>query len=184
MKKRDEGNPAAVLCVLGVRVRDGVLLLSAAGGYPSRVLPAKKHPPGGITAEEYPLPRFLPPNGKHHPLGVTCETDPHGVRKEHITMAKQQQSRSTRWPYVRRMAWDRDRKARAVCHICWQEIDYSLKPSSADLAWEPDHIVPVSMAPERELDLTNIAASHRKCNRARGNGTNGENVIGQQSRIW
>lgn len=98
-------------------------------------------------------------------------------------MAKQPH-RASRWPYVRKMAWDRDRQARAVCHICGQPIDYSLPASSADLAWEPDHIVPVSKAPERELDLTNIAASHKKCNRARGDGTNGENDIGRQSRVW
>lgn len=146
--------------------------------------PQKSTPLGVYRREEYPLPRFLPPSENTTPWGLFTKQTPHGVRKEHTQMAKQQQSRSTRWPYVRRMAWDRDRKARAVCHICGQDIDYSLQPSSADLAWEPDHVVPVSMAPERELDLTNIAASHRKCNRARGNGTNGENVIGQQSRIW
>lgn len=93
-------------------------------------------------------------------------------------------ARSTRWPYIRRMAWDRDRKTRAVCHICGQPIDYSLTPSSADVSWEPDHIVPVARAPHLELDLNNIKASHRQCNRARGDGTNGENAIGMQSRIW
>ena len=92
--------------------------------------------------------------------------------------------RSTRWPYVRRMAWDRDRKSRAVCHICGQPINYHLMPSSADEAWEPDHVVPVSKDPSLELDLNNIKASHRRCNRSRGDGTNGENVIGMQSRIW
>ena len=93
-------------------------------------------------------------------------------------------SRSARWPYVRRMAWDRDRKAKNVCHICGQSIDYFLEPSSCDEAWEPDHIIPVARAPELELDLGNIKASHRRCNRARGDGTNGENAIGMQSRIW
>ena len=93
-------------------------------------------------------------------------------------------SRSGRWPQVRRMAWDRDRKARAVCHICGQEIDYHLQPSSAPDSWEPDHVIPVAKAPELELDLNNILASHMKCNRARGDGTNGENAIGMRSRIW
>ena len=82
-------------------------------------------------------------------------------------------SRSGRWPIVRKMAWDRDRKARAPCHICGQPIDYHLEPSSAPNAWEPDHIIPVAKAPELELDLTNI-----------GDGTNGENELGQRSRIW
>lgn len=93
-------------------------------------------------------------------------------------------SRSGRWPYVRRMAWDRDRKLRAVCHICGQPIDYSLQPSSADNSWEPDHVIPVSMRPDLELDLNNIKSSHKRCNRARGDGKNGENNLGQQSRIW
>ena len=92
--------------------------------------------------------------------------------------------RSARWPYIRRMAWDRDRKNRSVCHICNQRIDYSLKPSSADDSWEPDHVIPVSKRPDLELDLNNVRASHKRCNRARGDGTNGENVIGMQSRVW
>lgn len=93
-------------------------------------------------------------------------------------------SRSARWPYVRRMAWNRDRKARSSCHICGQPINYFLQPSSCDDAWEPDHILPVARYPEAELDLNNIRASHRRCNRARGDGTNGENNVGMQSRIW
>lgn len=93
-------------------------------------------------------------------------------------------ARSTRWPYIRKQAWDRDRKAKAVCHICGQPIDYSLPASSAPLAWEPDHIVPVSIDPTKELDLNNIKASHRNCNRIRGNGTNGENDLGMRSRVW
>lgn len=99
--------------------------------------------------------------------------------EERIPMA-----RSSRWPYIRKMAWDRDRKARAQCWICGQSIDYSVAPSSTDESWEPDHVIPVHQCPELELDLTNIKASHRTCNRARGDGTNGENTIGQQSRIW
>lgn len=97
-------------------------------------------------------------------------------------MSKGQKRRSTRWEYVRKLAWNRDRKDRAVCHICGERIDYSIPASSAPLAYEPDHIVPVSIAPELELDLTNIKASHMRCNRQRGNGTN--NDIGKRSRIW
>lgn len=91
--------------------------------------------------------------------------------------------RNKRWRYVRKLAWDRDRKNRAPCHICGERIDYSLVPSSAPLAWEPDHLQPVSRAPELELDLNNIAASHMRCNRQRGNGS-GDNALGQRSRIW
>lgn len=98
-------------------------------------------------------------------------------------MAKQKH-RSSRWPYIRGMAWDRDRRDRSPCHICGQPIDYSLAPSSCPDAWEPDHIQPVKKRPDLELDLTNIAASHKRCNRARGDGTNGENTLGMRSRIW
>jgi len=91
--------------------------------------------------------------------------------------------RSSRWPKIRKLAWDRDRKNRAVCHICGEKIDYSLEPSSAPLSWEPDHIVPFTKAPELELDLSNIAASHMRCNRQRGTGSQ-DGAIGQRSRIW
>lgn len=93
-------------------------------------------------------------------------------------------SRSGKWAKVRRLAWDRDRKVKAPCHICKQSIDYSLPPSSYPNSWEPDHVIPVAQRPDLELDLANIKASHMRCNRARGDGTNGENNIGMQSRIW
>jgi 5-methylcytosine-specific restriction endonuclease McrA len=92
--------------------------------------------------------------------------------------------RSSRWPKVRKMAWDRDRRNRAPCHICGEPIDYLAPPSSTPDAYEADHIVPVHMRPDLELDLKNIAPSHRRCNRQRGDGTNGTNVIGLRSRIW
>lgn len=92
--------------------------------------------------------------------------------------------RSNRWRYIRRIAWDRDRKDRAPCHICGQPIDYFLRPSSCDDAWEPDHVIPVAKRKDLELDLNNIKASHRRCNRARGDGSGMENELGMQSRIW
>jgi len=95
----------------------------------------------------------------------------------------QRSKNTSRWQRVRRLAWDRDRKARAVCHICGEPIDYSLKPSSSPMAWEPDHLKPYKQAPELELDLANIAASHRRCNRQRGNGSH-DNDLGMRSRIW
>ena len=91
--------------------------------------------------------------------------------------------RSNRWPKIRKLAWDRDRKNRAVCHICGEKIDYSLQPSSAPLSWEPDHLIPVAKAPELELDLNNISASHMRCNRQRGTGSQ-DMALGQRSRIW
>ena len=92
----------------------------------------------------------------------------------------QRSKNTSRWQKVRRMAWDRDRRARAVCHICGERIDYSLPASSAPLSWEPDHIVPYVKAPE--LDLNNIAASHMRCNRQRGDGKASD--VGRRSRIW
>ena len=94
------------------------------------------------------------------------------------------QRSGSRWRRIRRQAWERDRKAQAPCHICGQPINYMLEPSSAPDAWEPDHLIPVAKRPDLELDLLNIAASHARCNRSRGDGTNGENVLGQQSRVW
>lgn len=92
--------------------------------------------------------------------------------------------RSSRWPYVRRLAWERDKRSRAACHICQQPIDYTLEPSSCPEAWEPDHIIPVARDRSKELDLSNIKASHKRCNRARGDATKGENELGMRSRIW
>jgi hypothetical protein len=93
-------------------------------------------------------------------------------------------ARSSRWPFVRMQAWNRDKKRRAVCHICGEPIDYFLPPSSGPDAYEPDHLIPVHMRPDLELDLSNIAPSHRRCNRQRGDGTNGTNTIGERSRVW
>lgn len=75
---------------------------------------------------------------------------------------------------VRMRAYHRDKKANAPCWICAQRkdgglgpIDYRAKPSSTDLSYEPDHYYPRARFPELALDLTNIRACHRKCNRAR-----------------
>ena len=92
--------------------------------------------------------------------------------------------RSSGWPRVRALAWQRDLKARAVCHICGKPIDYFAKPSTTPDSYEPDHIIPVSIRPDLELDLANIKASHMKCNRMRGNGTKGTKDIGMNSREW
>lgn len=92
--------------------------------------------------------------------------------------------RSSRWKYIRAMAWQRDRKNHAVCGICGQPIDYSLEPSSTDDSWEPDHIIPVSKDNTQELFLENIRPSHRRCNRARGTKDGMDTALGQMSRIW
>lgn len=106
--------------------------------------------------------------------------DPRGAQPREA----QRMRRSSRWEQVRRLAWERDYKAKAPCHICGQPINYSVAPSSQPDAYEPDHVIPVSKRPDLELDLLNVAASHARCNRSRGDGTNGENVLGRQSRVW
>lgn len=66
---------------------------------------------------------------------------------------------------------DRNRKlvarGRPPCHLCGNEIDYEashLEP----LAFTIDHIIPLAKGGLDEID--NIAAAHRQCNRAKGDG--------------
>lgn len=87
-----------------------------------------------------------------------------------------------RWQTVRQAAFNRDKKADAVCWICEQPIDYYAEPGTPD-AWEPDHVKPVSKFPELEFSLGNIRASHCSCNRSRGDGS-GIDRIGVTSRRW
>ena len=71
---------------------------------------------------------------------------------------------------VRRRAFKRDKEANAECWICKGEkgpIDYSVRPSSTDLSYEPDHYLPRARYPHLALDLANIRAAHRCCNRSR-----------------
>ena len=115
---------------------------------------------------------------KRYP-GVDSSRVPFYIQGDGVSMA----NRSSRWRRVRGMAYERDRKAKAPCWWCGQEINYYVPPSSTPDSWEGDHKIPVSRQPELELDLMNVAPSHKRCNRARGDGTNGENTIGMRSRI-
>lgn len=100
-----------------------------------------------------------------------------------MTTYNRETHRSSQWPKIRKMAWDRDRKAKAVCWICGQPIDYSEQPSTTAYSYEPDHVISVKDRPDLELDLGNIRASHMSCNRSRGSGAN-NNDLGMRSRIW
>ena len=92
--------------------------------------------------------------------------------------------RSTpQWKRLRRKCFERDRARRAPCHICGQAIDYSLAPSSCPDAYEPDHLRDVFKYPELALLPENVAASHRRCNRARGRKA-GVDDLGNRSRDW
>lgn len=92
--------------------------------------------------------------------------------------------RSSRWGYIRKLAWERDKKANAVCHLCQQPIDYTLPPGEYPDSWSPDHIYTFHDRPDLELDLSNVAPSHRRCNYARGTKDASEQAIGRHSRIW
>ena len=142
----------------------------------------QKNIPRGYLLPGYPRP--LPSNKGQGiqatprlSLGVCQKTKGEGVHT-------QMPNRSSRWKFIRQMAYDRDRKLNAVCWWCRQPINYIVKPSSMPDAYEADHKIPVSKRADLELDLNNIAPSHMRCNRSRGDGTNGENVLGMQSRIW
>ena len=84
---------------------------------------------------------------------------------------------------IRPMAFQRDMKARAVCHICGQPIDYFAGISTTPDSWEGDHLIPIAKG-GAERDLANIAASHKRCNRSRGDGSYFNNDLGMNSRIW
>lgn len=84
---------------------------------------------------------------------------------------------------VRKIAFERDRKAHAKCWICEGDIDYDVPISSTPDSWEGDHYFPVSKNPELELDANNVKPCHKRCNRSRGDGEN-QNELGMRSRIW
>lgn len=87
------------------------------------------------------------------------------------------------WRRMRRRCFERDRAADAPCWICGQPIDYSLPPSSAPSAYEPDHWRDVSRHPELALCPENVRPSHMSCNRARGKRA-GTSPLGVPSRRW
>jgi len=95
-------------------------------------------------------------------------------------------NRSARWKKVRERAFRRDRGRGAPCHICGQEIDYGRGLSGKNYdpeAYEPDHLLPVALYPEFELDLSNIAPAHARCNRSRKDRA-GVELRDDPSRIW
>lgn len=67
-----------------------------------------------------------------------------------------------------------------ICHGAWGPIDYL--SDDGPLSYEPDHILPFSTHPELELDMSNVRASHRMCNRSRRDGTRGG--LGKPTRNW
>lgn len=62
---------------------------------------------------------------------------------------------------------------RQPCHACGQRIDYDAAANTPD-AFEADHLIPLSdprvkANPQLAADPANLAPSHHRCNRSRGN---------------
>lgn len=87
------------------------------------------------------------------------------------------------WQRLRVECYERDKAKNARCVHCGQEIDYSVRQSSTEDSYEPDHRLDVSKHPELALVPENIQPSHRRCNRARGRRA-GLNNLGSRTRDW
>lgn len=58
------------------------------------------------------------------------------------------------------------RRGKPDCHICGEEIDYTL-PYLHPYEFVVDHVIPIDRGGRDTLD--NKAAAHRSCNRTKGN---------------
>lgn len=87
------------------------------------------------------------------------------------------------WKRMRLACFERDKARHAVCVHCGQPINYTVRPSSSDDSYEPDHRIPVETRPEYALVPENVQPSHRKCNRSRGKKA-GINNLGKRTRNW
>ena len=90
---------------------------------------------------------------------------------------------STAWKRLRLECYERDKAKNARCVHCGQMINYSVKPSSTDDSYEPDHRIDVAAHPELAFVPENVQPSHRRCNRARGRKA-GINNLGSSTRDW
>ena len=85
-------------------------------------------------------------------------------------LARNEQRRAARYgaesvPVDRRDIWTRDR---GICHLCGTKADPS--------AWDLDHIVPLSHGGHHAP--ANVAVSHPRCNRSKG-----DRAVGEQLRL-
>ena len=74
-------------------------------------------------------------------------------------------------------------KAGVPCHLCGQEIDYSLEDGRDEHSFECDHFYPVETHPELAEDPANFRASHKSCNGSRGS-KDVKPVLGVPSEAW
>ena len=72
--------------------------------------------------------------------------------------------------------------ARAPCWLCGNGINYGAR-SGTPRAFELDHAIPVSVAPELALEPSNFRASHAVCNRRRQAG-DALSLTGEASEDW
>lgn len=72
-----------------------------------------------------------------------------------------------RWRVLQRDFKARCKAANIRCALCGHSIDYNA-PGRSALAFELDHIVPVSIRPDLAFAPHNWQASHKSCNAAAG----------------
>ena len=87
------------------------------------------------------------------------------------------------WRKLRLQCFKRDKVNDSRCWICGGRIDYSAKPSTTPESWEPDHRLSVKHHPELAEVPENVLASHKSCNRSKGDRA-GLNNLGAPSREW
>ncbi|NPD33093.1 HNH endonuclease [Eggerthellaceae bacterium zg-997] len=84
---------------------------------------------------------------------------------------------------LRLRCFDRDRRAGAPCWICGGSIDYRARPGATPESWEGDHVRPRHSHPHLAMEESNIAASHRRCNRGRRDRPRVSD-LGEPTRDW
>ena len=82
---------------------------------------------------------------------------------------------------VQRHTTRRNRHRRTIaqgqppCHLCGQEINYDAESHLDPESFTIDHIIPIAQGGADVID--NLAACHRRCNRAKGDGRNGRKTF-------
>lgn len=93
---------------------------------------------------------------------------------------------SRRWKTVIRPQFRRQCATESAnCWLCTHPIDYTITDTTDDDVWEPDHFYPRSTHPQLAEDPANLRASHRGCNRVRGNKQHSDlHGLGTPKRNW
>ena len=91
--------------------------------------------------------------------------------------------RTGKYKRLRKLFRDDCERRNAVCWLDGKPIDYSL-PFNHPESFELDHDPPKSLRPDLAEDPIAFRASHRDCNRRRGNDKSGPIDIGIPSEQW